>query len=349
VGVGVLMNISPFNGLKCLAQADKINKILDGSMPYPTCAQVDVTNICNHHCVWCFYQSFKDRETVQMPTKKVLSLIDELHSLGVKSILFTGGGEPLMHPDICKILRYAKKLDFKIGMSTNGGMLGDVEIQNTILECNTYLRVSLDAGTDKVHSKLHGVPLGSYSKILSNIKSMNERRTTDITIGYAFLIGNENYFDIDSAVWNAVSNGFDYIQFRPIIGSEISNEARAVADYKIKEMKGLYFDFNILGTVDRFVETKTNDKCFTKCRATPLITIIGADQKVYLCCQWRGNLKYVVGDISNKSFKEVWDSEHHRKLVESIDVKKCYPCKYKNYNIVIEEVFVKNKMHVDFL
>ena len=111
---------------------------------------------------------------------------------------------------------------------------------------------------------------------------------------------------------------------------------------------------DLVGTADFthplwFRELKTNDKEFKVCRATPLITIIGADMKVYLCCQWRGNLKYVVGDLTNKTFKEVWNSEQHKKLVDSIDVKKCYPCKYKNYNITIEKAFVNDEMHLNFL
>lgn len=343
------MNISPFNGLKCLAQAGKIEKILAGEMPYPTCFQIDVSNLCNHNCVWCYYQSFRDREKVMIPKEKIFSLFDEMAELDVKAILFAGGGEPLTHPNICEVIRHAHKRGFKIGMSTNGGMLKNKEIQKTILDCHTYLRVSLDAGTDKIHNKLHRVKDGEYSKILSYVKEMSSKRKRDIILGYAFLVCNENYFEIEKAVENAISNGFDYIQFRPIIGQEISDEAKAVADFKIEKMKDRHPDFAILGTLSRFEELKTNNKGFKKCRATPLVTIIGADMKVYLCCQWRGNPKYVIGDVSNKTFKEVWDSKQHKKLIDSIDVRKCNPCKYGNYNIAIEEVFVKNKMHLDFL
>jgi len=344
------MNISPFNGLKCLAQATKIETILEGGMPYPTCAQIDVSNICNHKCIWCFYQFFKDREKVMMKKEKLFGLIDELASLGVKSILFTGGGEPTFHPNICEAIERTHKLGLKVGVSTNGGFLDNKKIQDTILKYNTYLRVSLDSGSDETHFKIHRPKdEHEYTKILSRINEMSKNKKTDVTLGYAFLVCNDNFFEVENAVENAVKNGFDYIQFRPVIGEHLSEEAVAVSGYKIDKMKEKYPEFKILGTMNRFNEIKTNDKNFKTCRATPLITIIGADMKVYLCCQWRGNLKYVVGDISNKSFKEVWNSEQHKKLVDSIDVRKCHPCKYKNYNIAIEEVFVKNKMHKDFL
>lgn len=343
------MEISPFNGLKCLAQASKIEQILEGKMPYPTCAQIDVSNICNHKCKWCFYQSFKDREKVIIPKEKILSLIDELSGLGVESILFTGGGEPLVHPNICEIIRRASDKGLKVGMSSNGGLLYEKEKQDVILECNTYLRISLDAGTDKTHSKLHGCGIGEYFRILSNIKDMSSRRKRNITIGYAFLVSNDNYFEIEKAVENAIDNGFDYIEFRPIIGGTLDEEATAVSDFKMDKMRRKYPQFKILGTIDRFEELRSCNKGFSKCLATPLITIIGADMKVYLCCQWRGNLNYVVGDITNKRFREVWDSEAHKKLVKSIDVSKCYPCKYRNYNIAIERVFINDEMHINFL
>ena len=94
-------------------------------------------------------------------------ILKEIKKYGLPSIKFNFRGEPLMHPDICEIIRNAHSCRLKIGMSTNGGLLWDKNRQNAILDCNTYLRVSLDAGTDKTHNKLHGSKGKEYSKILS--------------------------------------------------------------------------------------------------------------------------------------------------------------------------------------
>jgi len=343
------MEISPFNGLKCLAHAEKIQDILAGAIPYPVCAQIDLSNVCNHNCLWCYYGFFRRRAPILMRLDKALALINELASLGTRSILFTGGGEPLTHPQITTIIRAAHALDLKIGMSTNGGLL-DTAVQETLLECNTYVRISLDAGTEEVHERLHAAPKGDYRRILSTVKKMSRTKKGPPIIGYAFLVCDENVTDIEQAVVNAMENGFDYIQFRPVIGRKMFSDIfLSIADDTINNMRLKYAGYPILGNIKPPWTEGDEKKGFCHCRITPLLTIIGPDLKVYLCCQWRGNLNYVVGDVSEKSFKDIWGTTEHRELISRIDINRCRPCKYAKYNTVIEQVFIKDAMHRDFL
>ena len=278
-----------------------------------------------------------------MPTERAFELLDELSSLGVQSILFTGGGEPLTHPQAGEIIRRAHSLGFKIGMSTNGGLLDNADIRATILECNTYLRVSVDAGTQKTHSTLHNVN-GEMNQILASVKNISAARKSDKpTIGYAFLVSDYNYKEIPVAVVKAMNHGFDYIQFRPVINGKLSERAKRIANRLINKAKQKN-NFSVLGGASR-----NGSKEFKKCRITPLITIIGADLNVYLCCQWRGDLNYSIGSVKDKSFSEVWNSKAHKVMLANLDVNCCHPCKYEKYNEVVERAFLNEEMHLEFL
>ena len=76
-------------------------------------------------------------------------LKQSLHSMGfggVKSVMFAGEGEPLLHPDIAKIVNYAKKCSIDSSFTTNG-----VELTKDFLdECGqniSWVKVSFNAGT----------------------------------------------------------------------------------------------------------------------------------------------------------------------------------------------------------
>ena len=339
------MNITPFNGLKCLVHAERIKKILKGVLPSPVCAQIDLCNICNHNCLWCYYRFFRHRAPVMMPTTRSLSLIDELASFGVKSALFTGGGEPLMHPDFCKIIRHAHSNGLKVGLSTNGALLDEDKI-DAILECCTYIRISIDAGCDNIHRLIHNGEAADYETIRLWAKTINIYKRPSLTTGYGFLVCDQNVMDIEEAVDNAVQARFDYIQFRPVIGEiKLTEIFCSVVNEAIARMRTKYPDFKILGGIGQ----ASGKKKFETCRATPLITIIGSDLKIYLCCQFRGDLNWSIGDITSQNFKNFWRSDKHREIIDKIDGKRCPVCKYEKYNAVIEHVFVQNDMHKEFL
>ncbi len=87
---------------------------------------------------------------------------------------------------------------------------------------------------------------------------------------------------------------------------------------------------------NRFLEFNGNDFRPTSCKAHGILSIIGADSKLYLCCQLRGNEKFAIGDLKEKSFPEIWKSKERQDIIEMIDIKRCPPCRYKKYNEIMQ-------------
>lgn len=332
-----MKDIMPFNPYKILCWRDRIDEILEGKMPYPVALEIDPTNKCSSNCAWCMFKNFREEKGVSLPFRIVEGVLSELKG-ETKAVTFTGGGEPLVHPKINDMMRTAKELQYQVGLVTNGDLLnGHID---TINETCRYVRVSLDAGTKGTHQKLHS-PFNedSFDLIFETLPDINTE------LGIAFLIHPDNYKEIPLLCEKLQDTNVSYLQLRPCLGVDMKPE---VADYVGDYLKDREFSFKVYLNLRRFDEVRFGRR-FEKCRATPLLGIIGADANVYLCCQMRGNKGFSIGNLKKDSFEKVWNSSRHRKIIERINLDRCPPCRYANWNYLVEQVFLKDRMHRFFV
>lgn len=131
----------------------------------PVRAQLVVTRQCNLSCTYC--NEF-DKTSRPIPTARTFERIDKLRQLGTRIIELTGG-EPLLHPDIPGIVKYAKAKGFERVMVKTNGTLITKKIIKSFNECMLDdLQVSLDGvfpnkNTVKVRESLSG-PLELLSR-----------------------------------------------------------------------------------------------------------------------------------------------------------------------------------------
>ena len=130
------------NLTKMLKHMDKLEAIQQGKPPSPVMAHISLTNACNLTCSFCCFANRDISE--KMPTEKVLKALDSFRAIGVTGVEFTGGGEPSIHPDFKKIVRYAKDLGFSLGICTNGARFGkDRPIKKDIVELFDWVRLGM--------------------------------------------------------------------------------------------------------------------------------------------------------------------------------------------------------------
>jgi len=86
----------------------------------PWTAHLYLTDQCNLDCSYC---NEYDNSVPHPATEDLKRYLDKIRDLGCLRIGFQGG-EPLMHPDVVELVRYAKELGFqKVSMSTNAFLL----------------------------------------------------------------------------------------------------------------------------------------------------------------------------------------------------------------------------------
>ena len=336
------MNLAQFNPLKCLVYADKINRILDGEFPAPVVLNLDLTNECNFRCQWCYVKDYISNE-IEMPRDTASKIINEIADLGTRSILFTGGGEPTLHPNFSKMVKLATVRKLEIGLTTNGTQLHRL-VNYLSFENFKYVRISFDAGYEQTYMRIHKARDGDFLRVLLAARDLSLKRCCQV--GMAFLATPFNYLEIPVALKWAENYDFDYLEIRPTVFTPFLSDdqlkkAIELSDNLVSDSVKIY---SIRHRFDSLLDKRTY-----LCKSTPLVAVVTADARLNLCCQYRGDPKYQWGDLSKKTFKSLWGDRRHKKLIRSIDVNDCPTCRMISYNQIIEEVFVKGDMHLGFL
>ena len=60
--------------------------------------EIDPIDFCNHNCSWCFTKDFREDKRIDL--KSLKNYIDEFILNKGKSIVFSGGGEPLLYKEL---------------------------------------------------------------------------------------------------------------------------------------------------------------------------------------------------------------------------------------------------------
>src|SRR3954464_3616848 len=100
--------------------------VLNRGLYGPFLAQLVVVRRCNLSCTYC--NEF-DEESEPVPTEVLKARIDKLKELGTFSLEFTGG-EPMLHPEIAELIRYARSKSFhKVMMISNAYLLNEKKVR----------------------------------------------------------------------------------------------------------------------------------------------------------------------------------------------------------------------------
>ncbi|SHM25393.1 radical SAM/SPASM domain-containing protein [Actinacidiphila paucisporea] len=84
----------------------------------PAIAFIETTNSCNLRCLHCYADSAV-RRTDEMSTERILRLLDEFEEMGVIQVFLTGG-EVFSHRDAVQIIQHARTKSFSTQIFTNG-------------------------------------------------------------------------------------------------------------------------------------------------------------------------------------------------------------------------------------
>lgn len=171
-------------------------KQLRSSEPLPPARQpsgpVVIWNLirrCNLTCEHCYTVSANRDFPGELATQEVYAVMDDLAAFGVP-VLILSGGEPLMRPDIFDISRRAKAMGFYVGLSTNGTLIGEHNIETIADIGYDYVGISLD-GLRDTHDHFRKQP-GSFDQAFAGMRWC---RDYGIKVGSRFTLTGHNQHD----------------------------------------------------------------------------------------------------------------------------------------------------------
>ena len=121
---------------KLYAHMDRLVALKAGANPSPVNVEIDLTNRCSLGCAWCHFGYTHTRGPLAgkrekpdgaiaggdvMDRKLALAIVKQLAAGGVRSVTWTGGGEPTLHPEFDEVVVVAHAHGLDQGVYTHGG------------------------------------------------------------------------------------------------------------------------------------------------------------------------------------------------------------------------------------
>lgn len=323
----MLRQYNRFEKFKVLFHQDRLRDIADSDLCWPLQWIIYPSNECNLNCGFCIMR--EERSNGGMLPESVMEKIPaDADRMGIKNVIFSGGGEPLYHPRISGTLEGLRKKGIMTGLLTNGQFLTE-EIINNLDTC----RVSVDAATSQTYKKVKGV--NAFGRLESKL---NLFRFSPCELGLAFLITPDNITEMYRFCEWAEQFSPAFIHLRPMYDKE--NTMVQFADFIKKQKDFIEKDFkNAYVRTDKFLGYWT-PKLFSKCRATPLIAVLNADGRFSVC----QDVFIKFGNYIAESFEDCWFTEEHHQAINSIDINLCPRCVENGYNEIIEQCVLSDSL-----
>lgn len=158
---------------------------------------------CNLACKHCYSISADHDFPGELSTAEVYRVMDDLKGFGVP-VLILSGGEPLLRPDIYDISRRAKQMGFYVGLSSNGTLIDESNIDRIAEMGYDYVGISID-GLKETHDRFRRMQ-GAYD---ASARAMRLCRDKGIKIGMRFTLTQDNAHELPALLTLMDVEGID--------------------------------------------------------------------------------------------------------------------------------------------
>jgi radical SAM protein with 4Fe4S-binding SPASM domain len=289
---------------------------------YPLFLGVEPTTACNLRCPHCIsgLKAFT-RPTGRLDPQLLEKLLADLHPY-LWGVLFYFQGEPLLHPEIGRLIQTATQYRLLTSLSTNGHFFTEEKCYEIIVSGLTHVRISLDGMSQESYARYRKegtleTVLQGTQRLLAMRKALGSKFPL---IEVQFIAFRHNLSEIPLFRQWARTTGVDQARIKTAQLIELTPEAYQAW---IPPEKSRY-------TVrpDNTVQLKEAppNRCWRLWRAAEVTW----DGRVLPCC-FDKNAEHTFGSLQETSFDQAWHSpaaQQFRRQVfqrrESVDI--CRNC-----------------------
>ena len=127
-------------------EARKSNRLLS--------MELELSRKCNLECVYCYASSGQPLEN-ELEVEEILGAVDQAADLGARKIIVLGGGEPLVYPDLFRVIDYILGKGLDADLFTNATLIDD-ETAAMLAERRIPLVIKMNSRRPEVQDLLAG-------------------------------------------------------------------------------------------------------------------------------------------------------------------------------------------------
>lgn len=345
------MGQAVYSALKPFAYPDRLGALRQDGWAAPVHVRIKPTNVCNHACWFCAYRndgvSLGSGMTVRdrLPRGKMLEIADDLIEMGVEAVTFSGGGEPLIYPYLVEAIERLAEGGIRIGALTNGARLKG-KVADALAAHASWLRVSIDGWDGASYARYRGVKEDAFAQVMANLAAFAARGSKCV-LGASIIVDRDNAAHIHDLTARLKACGVSHAKISPCItsddGAQTNAYHAAVRDTARAEIaRARALDGDGFQVVDHYHEAAVETaKPYDRCPFARLLTVIGADAKVYLCQDKAYTESGRLGSIAERRFAEFWAAPETRARVRALD-----PSATCRHHCVAD---AKNRLLLDYL
>ncbi|MCI8280752.1 MAG: radical SAM protein [Lachnospiraceae bacterium] len=343
---------------KLLYHPKRVSDWMDGKNIYPIELEIGLTNACNHRCIFCAvdYTGYKPD---YLDSRLLMENLEGLAVKGVKSIIYAGEGEPLLHKDAPELINKTKSLGIDTAMSTNG-VLFTPEVSKECLQSLTWVRFSTAGITQETYNKIQQGKPGDLSKVLYHMEEavkIKRDQHLHTTLGVQLLLLPDNKNEVVKMGKALKEIGIDYFTIKPFSQHPQSQNILQVDYQEMMEMESQIKELQT-NTFKVYFRTHSMQKLNCKrtykhCWALPFMAYLDAKGNLWPCIVFLGKDELKYGNIYQKSFVEIWEGDRRREINEyfmNMDLEQnCRElCRLDEMNKYLEELMYPSE-HVNFI
>jgi MoaA/NifB/PqqE/SkfB family radical SAM enzyme len=277
-----LLRYSPLNVLKAAETKLLRKRASTYCYNYPAFIQVEVTTRCNLTCYMCpRMEELKKKGTKarDMSFETFKTIVDQAQ--GLYSINPFGRGEPLIVPDIFRMIEYSvEKRVPHVSITTNGLLLKGETARALSRTGLTELRISIDGADEETYWKIRRADLAELKACIKEF-----RRISDIPISINFVLGEENWDGLRQMPSLTAEVGAQCLRVFHMLGEHASKGKRLALDdgqgerygSMSKELRGKCKDLGVAFIMDRLE--------YRSCLWPFIMAFIDIDGYLTPCCK----------------------------------------------------------------
>jgi MoaA/NifB/PqqE/SkfB family radical SAM enzyme len=315
--------------------SERVEEWLNNTDCGPIYLEIGLTNICNHDCTFCGFDYAQGTNT--LPSKVILENLKPMKECGVKSICYSGAGEPCLHKDFPEIISQTNAAGIDAAFSTNAALF-DKDKAEKVLPYASWVRFSVDAATPETHAKIHrpkrASPESDFEIVIKNISNaveIKQKNTYPVTLGAQFILLEENKHELLPFAEMCRKIGVDLLQIKPYSRHPPSikklnvdyNNCQLLEDNVLKYATP---DFKVVFRSSR-MQRISSQRNYSHCLALPFWAMINERGDVMPCDIYYDQPSHSYGNIKESNFYDIWHSERRRQIMDSIFEKGTSGCK----------------------